>query len=385
MLHHHGPAGTYDVAASEAATRARSLMEQKIETGKQSAIQLYERVHAAVPVDAIVRGRGLAFQYGVGPEDMPVSVSAGGSPMGIHRHALQQMAGKAGIPGQYLAELVGAPEGWKRELAARTLTDHFTRTQVVQREDLSGSRHLVRAVNGEVRGFLSDRYRRLDSRPLLEAFAEGCRELGAVPVEGTTTDVRVALKAYLPMVFEPVPNEVMCLGVEWSNSDFGAGKHALRAFIYRLWCANGAVMEDAMSQVHLGGRLADTIEFSDRTYALDTRASVSALRDVVAGTLGPKSVNTLLATIRAADEKKVEWRSVSTLLGKKLLKEELKAARDAFDSEDVINLPAGKSIWRVSNAISWIAGKTEDQDRKLELQRLAGAVIHGKSEEAVAA
>lgn len=73
---------------------------------------------------------------------------------------------------------------------------------------------------------------------------------------------------------------------------------------------------------------------------------------------------------------------MSSLLGKKLLKEELKNVRDAFESEDVINLPAEKSVWRVSSAISWIAGKTGDGDRKLELQRLAGAVIHGKTKEA---
>jgi hypothetical protein len=377
MLTFHGTPGTYDVAASEAATRARSLMEQKIETGQQSAIALYNKVHEAVPVDALVRGKGLRFEYGMGSDEAPIAVTAGegASSMTIHRHALQQMASKAGIPGQFLGDLVQAPEPWKHELAARTLNDHYRRA-----DDMAGSRHLVRAVHGQVRGFLSDRYRRLDSRPLLEAFSEGCKALGAVPVEGTVTDVKVALKAYLPMVFEPVPNEVMCLGVEWSNSDYGAGKHSLRAFIFRLWCANGAVMEDAMSQVHLGGRLAEGIEFSNRTYELDTRASVSALRDVVAGTLGPRSVNTLLATIKAADEKRVEWKQVSTLLGKKLLKEELKAARDAFDSDDCINLPAAKSVWRVSNAISWIAGKTEDQDRKLELQRLAGAVIHGKAE-----
>ena len=94
------------------------------------------------------------------------------------------------------------------------------------------------------------------------------------------------------------------------------------------------------------------------------------------------SPTTPFATIKAADEKKVEWRNVSSLLGKKLLKEELKSVRDAFESEDVINLPAERSVWRVSNAISWIAGKTADGDRRLELQRLAGAVIHGKAEEA---
>jgi len=376
MLHHHS-ATDYNVAASAAATAARDLMEKKIAGGKASAVALYDRVHGAVPVDAVVRGRALQFGYGV---EEPLTVAAGAGPMAIHRHALQQMASKAGIPGNFLSDLVGAQEQWKHELAARTLNDFYGRQVVEKSGDLAGKRHLVRAVGGQVRGFLSDSYRRLDSRPLLMAFAEECNAIGAVPVEGTTTDVRVALKAYLPMVFEPIPNEVLCLGVEWSNSDFGAGKHALRAFIFRLWCANGACMEDALSQVHLGTKMAENVEFSEQTYQKDTALSVSMLRDVVRGALAPKGVHVLLDTIRAADEKKVEWRSVSTLLSKKLLKEELKAVRDAFESEDVINLPAQKSVWRVSNAVSWIAGKTEDADRKLELQRFAGAVIHGKHE-----
>ena len=29
-------------------------------------------------------------------------------------------------------------------------------------------------------------------------------------------------------------------------------------------------------------------------------------------------------------------------------------------------------MWRVSNAVSWIAGSSDDADRKLELQRIAG-------------
>jgi len=387
MLHHHSSTD-YNVAASTAATAARDLMQKKIDGGRASAAALYERVHSAVPVDSVVRGRALRFGYGDPDSEAdgrPLTVRVGdGEAMGVHRHALGQMAGKAGVPERFLSELVSAPETWKHELAARTLNDFYSRPVVDRGDDLAAKRHLVRAVGGEVRGFLSDSYRRLDSRPLLEAFAEECNAIGAVPVEGTVTDVRVALKAYLPMVFEPVPNEVMCLGVEWSNSDYGAGKHALRAFIFRLWCANGACMEDALSQVHLGTKMVENVEFSDATYRKDTALSVSMLRDVVRGQLAPKGVHTLLDTIKAADEKKVEWRSVSTLLGKKLLKEELRAVRDAFESDDVVNLPAEKSVWRVSNAISWIAGKTEDSDRKLELQRLAGTVIHGKQEAEVA-
>jgi hypothetical protein len=381
MLYHHGQ-GSYEVAVSEAATKARDIMERKITSGQASAAALLEHINTNIPVDAIARGQALMFDNASGGRLEVGFRNQIGSMMKVHKHALGQIAAKAEIPMSYLSDLVTAQDGWKRDLSARILNDHFGKVTVERKEDLSQNRHLVRSVNGEVRGFLSDKYRRLDSRPLLEAFAGACQALGAVPVDGTVTDTRVALKAFLPMVFEPVPNEVMCLGIEWSNSDFGAGKHALRAFIFRLWCANGATMEDALSQVHLGGRLSDNIEFSQRTYMADTRAQTLALGDVVKGTLGPANVAVLLQTIKAADEKRIEWRSVSSLLGKKLLKEELSAARDAFESDDVINLPAQKSIWRASNAVSWIAGKAENADRKLELQRIAGQVIHGKVEAA---
>jgi hypothetical protein len=69
-------------------------------------------------------------------------------------------------------------------------------------------------------------------------------------------------------------------------------------------------------------------------------------------------------------------------LARKLLKHEVAAAEAAFESDDVVNLPAGSNVWRASNAISWIAGRTEDADRKLELERVAGEVLNGKTDRA---
>jgi hypothetical protein len=367
MLYHHDNTRTYNEAASDAARHARTIMEQKIEAGRASALALIERVNTTVPADAIVRTRALNFvDAGNG-----VQVEVSSDPRAIHRHALGQMAAKAGIPGAYLAELAAGQEPWQRALAAHVLNQHFGSGQ-------PADKYLVRSVNGEVRGFLSDRYRRLDSRPLIEAFAEACGAVGAVPVDGVVSDTRLALKAFLPMVFEPVPNEVMCLGIEWGNSDFGAARHTVRAMIWRLWCTNKATMEDSLAQVHLGRQLGDDIQFSQRTYDLDTRASVSALRDVVRGVLGPAKVNTLLDTIKTANEKKIEWKNVKTALARRLLKGEMTQVEAAYESEDVVNLPAGKSAWRASNAISWIAGKTADADRRLELERVAGELVNGR-------
>jgi len=48
-------------------------------------------------------------------------------------------------------------------------------------------------VSGEVRGFLSDRYRRLDSRSIIEAFATAVQQKGALPYDGYDTDTKVAM------------------------------------------------------------------------------------------------------------------------------------------------------------------------------------------------
>lgn len=375
MLTHHD-ARDYQVAASDAAKFARTKMEAAIAGGGPKGLAVIEKVHAQMPQDAIVAGRALAFE--ATSDALAVRLGNGaGMERGIHRHALAQMSAKAGIPSAYVAELA-AEAGWKRDLAAHTLNTHYHAGE-------SNTRHLVRSVKGEVRGFLSDRYRRLDSRPLLDTFAAECQRVGAVPVEGSASDLRWSLKAFLPMVFEPVPNEVLCVGVEIGNSDFGSAKFTLRMFIWRLWCTNLATMEDSLATVHLGKVLSDDIEFSNKTYALDTRTSVSATKDVVAGLLGPAKVNGLLETIKRADEKKIEWKTLRAQLAKKLLKEEMKAVEDAWKTEDVTMLPSGESAWRASNAVSWVAGKADDADRRLELQRIAGEIVNGKADKAEAA
>jgi hypothetical protein len=58
---------------------------------------------------------------------------------------------------------------------------------------------------------------------------------------------------------------------------------------------------------------------------------------------------------------------------KALLKGELEAVKNAFEGPDCVNLPPAQTEWRLSNAVSWIAGATEDADRRLELERVAGS------------
>ncbi len=361
-----------NVSNSEYTGLGRKRLEEKIQNTRAASKGVFDRVFSNAPKDALVKAKATSFLEN---EVGNVVISYGKVQEGIHNNALSQISGKMGIPSMYLSELAhGKP--WQRALAVKVLNEHFQNVN-------PDSRYLVRTVHQEVRGFLSDRYRRLDSRPLLEAFASSCERVGAQPVDGVVSDVRVSLKALLPHVFEPVPGEVMALGVEWANSDFGVARHTLRGFMLRLMCLNGATLEDALTQVHLGKVLTEDIEFSQQTYELDTKTSVSALKDVVQNLLAPEKVQLTMDGIKSANEKRIEWKDVKTQLQKKLLKSELKAVEDAFKGEDVINLPSGQTTWRASNAVSWLAGSVEDPDRKLELQRIAGEVFTGKTESAL--
>jgi hypothetical protein len=359
-------------------TQARAKLEEAIERNVGSAANVLTQVMQQIPTDSIVRAQALGFSpIAIRPNVM--EMTADDSKWTIHRHALRQIADNASVPTAYVDHL-GEGQDWQRSMLADVLTRTFSHSE---------KRHLVRAVNGQVRGFLSDRYRRLDSRPIFDAFVDSSRALSAQPYSGTASDVRCALKMVLPRVLT-IPagtvggpralSEYVALGVEISNSDFGAGKLSVRSFILRLACINGATAEDMMSQVHLGGRLNDSIEFSTKTYELDTRTSVSAVRDVVRGALGEGKVNQLVQRIGAAQEKEVEWGNLKGRLAKALTKEELRKAGEAFDGPDVQNLPPGKTLWRASNALSWIQQTAESAERKMELERLAGSLIDNKVE-----
>ncbi len=265
--------------------QGRAKLEAKIEAGRKSAMGLIEHLHTNVPNDQLAKGAALRFgtrAYPLGdingdiPPDLVMGVGDKG--LRIHKHALSQLATRAGVPGSYLADLAQGAE-WQRKLAAGILNEHF-------HQGTPDARYLVRSVNGTARGVMSDKYKRLDNRPLVDALAQAAQAIGGVPVDGIFSDVRVALKIIIPKVYS-VAGDIVAFGLEWANSDFGASKNTLRAFFLRLECLNGATSTNSLAQVHLGRAISDDIELSAQTMQLDTRATVSARGDVVKSLLLP--------------------------------------------------------------------------------------------------
>lgn len=369
MLYHHD-ARNYEEAASAAADNARAKMQALIDKGKQKVGQMIQNVAKRKIDDQVVELGDIAWDsdamgirlYKKGHGDSATS-------RGLHRHALAQATERLHIPIKYVEHLrtLGAPG---HKLVADNLRDLSainSKTRVLLRRD---------EAHENILGFLSDRYRRIDTPKTLDAFASTAMEIGAVPVEGYTgIHTKTAIKALLPYVFEPVKNEVVALGMLFENSDYGDGKCSVRVFILRLWCTNFAITENALSQVHLGGRLSDDVEFSRRTYELDAETTASAIKDVVKNHLAPDGVKRVLDGIKAANEAKVDPKEIDGWLKKHLTKDTAGKVLGAFASADIENMPPGQNAWRLSNALSWCAQNVEDEADKLEMMKLAGKAM----------
>lgn len=347
-------------------TNARAILDQKIAQGTARAANVIATIHRDIPSDMISRSSALAFRVSDAANGLgAVHIHAGPEEFSPSEYALGQIGTRAGMPIAYLRELVNGEARWQRVLASHALNEHFGN---------STGRVLLRSVRGQLRGMLSDKFRRLDNRPLVDALALEAQKVGAIPVDGVATETRVAIKLLMPEIVEPVPGEYMVYGGEWSNSDYGNGANGFRAFALRVVCLNGMTSENLMRQIHLGAKLDDNIEFSARTLRLDTQTSVSALRDIIRGSLGERGRERMTASIRLAAGKAMSKGQVQAAT-RGFSKETGKAVVDAFDGPDTINLPPGDTAWRASNAFSWIARNTKDDELRLDLERAAGALV----------
>jgi len=355
----------------ESKTAAAHKLENLIERGRAKAGEVLDHVMNNQPADRIAQGGELVFTPSTDGSAVQIQYpdpQAGRIEQRLHRHATLQMAQTLDLPVKFIDSLQTTPNPWAQELLAHNLSTVFANR-------FASRRYLLRSVSGEVRGFLSDRYRRLDSRPIVDAFAKAVQEKGAVPYEGYVTDTKIALQAIMPKVYEPIPGELVAYGLSLENSDFGNGALSLRMYLLRIWCANLAITEERMRQVHLGKRLDDEVFYSQRTYELDAETTVSALRDVIGAQLNADALDQLMEGIREANQDVLDPVAARGTLKKMLLKSESDAVIEAYNSPDTYNLPAGNTTWRLSNAVSWIAGKTEDPERKLELMKVAGEML----------
>jgi len=314
-------------------------------------------------------GKGPAVVFG---GDSGLTIAFKGKDHRLHRHAVAQAAEKLGIPTAYARNLAYGDD-WGHKLVAHMMNEHSLYTD---RRNV-----LVRMVGDEVRGVLSDKYRRLDTGVIYGQFLTASREVGARVIDAFADDTRSWVDVMLPQVI-PVPTEnngtrSLAFGARISNSDFGDGRLSLSAYSIELVCMNGMTRQSVISQVHLGRQIPENIQVSNRTYMADTKAQASLVRDAVGQLLNVKTIKEHAGDIQRASGIILEdpIREITGLQNRGVTKVERENILSAFASGDSEKGLEGRpTMLKLANAVNWIANDS-DQRRKRELQDLAGELM----------
>ncbi len=290
----------------------------------------------------------------------------------LHDNAIAQLADRMGVPQRYLRTLASG-EAWSRQLAAHLLNEHSGWTQ--------RTRVLVRTVGQQVRGVLSDSYRRLNSVEILTAFVQEAAGQGAVISDAYMNDTKVWAETILPqpLVIPTAKNGdvVIFAGARFSTSDYGDGAVDMRAFLLNGACLNGMVRESVMKQVHLGSKLPDNLALSQQTYELDTKTTVSAVKDLTRGLFSKDNLMQKAYEIQGASEMDVDLEREVKKLTKEgwLLKSEGQEVEKLLmknDPEDGVQ--GGATLWKLTQAITAHARELSPE-RSRELHELSGHLL----------
>lgn len=298
----------------------------------------------------------------------------GGLTYDIHKHALGQLAAKLKIPTTYLRSLVNG-DGETRQLAQRILNDHNQWTD--------RSRMLLRVVGDELRGVLSDSYKRLDSPLILKAFVEQAYAQGAVMVDGLHTDTKTFLEVIKPTLLE-IPTEKngtikAAFGARASSSDFGDGALMMQSYVMNAVCANGMTRENVMHNIHLGAKLHDNLIFSERTYKYDSKTKASAIKDATKNCFSDEIIRARAFEIQDASVVEVDIEREANNLGK----------RSGVTQDDVVEIKnimmqnrpddgvqGEATLWKWVNGITAHARNLEDGRKGRELESIAGDLMN---------
>jgi len=294
----------------------------------------------------------------------------------LHDNAVGQIGEKFGIPTAYLRKLTRGQE-WERNLAVKVMNEHSDHARQ--------NRSLVRVVGDEVRGVLSDSYRRLNAQIILTSFIEAAYHAGAQLADGYMDDTRIYLEVLMPqpLIIPTTRNGdiAMAFGARLSTSDYGDGALDLRTFMLQGICLNGMVRESVMRQVHIGSVLPENILLSSETYESDTRTSQLAIRDITQTLFSKDSLERRAWEIQKASAIEVSIQNELKSLNKNgLLLSDCKAVEEILINHNLEDgIEGANSLWLLVAGLTAHGrnvGDGGDKRRERDIQEVAGNLLN---------
>lgn len=247
-------------------------------------------------------------------------------------------------------------------------------------------KRMLRTLDGKLRAFLSDRYRRLDNLELVDHVMPVIAEMkGCEVISCDVTETHLYLKIInKTMKSEIVPGDVVQAGFVISNSEIGLGALKVEPLLYRLICKNGMISKDfTHKKYHTGKQVDDTDNayelYSDATLEADDKAYFLKVQDIVRAAVDEARFALTVDKMRTAMNIQTGENPVETveILGDRYLlnkNERGSILRHFIMGNDY-------SHYGLVNAVTRSSQDVADYNRATELERIGGSLL----EEGVAA
>ncbi len=281
----------------------------------------------------------------------------------VRQNAHRQIADWSGIPQKYYDRM-------PVDLRAVNV-NHWMKNDSSQR--------MVRTMDGEVRAFMSDRYRVLDNLDLAEAVLPILQTVPEMQIVSTElTESRMYIKALFPRIEGEVSvGDPVQSGVVISNSEIGKGSLRVEPLVYRLICLNGMISSFAQRRYHIGkaaGEEDNASEiYSDETKIADDMAFWMKVQDTVKASVEQSSFDKIVEEMRRTKGMKMEADPVTVV--ERVQKHF--TFNDSESSSILTHLIEGGDLtgYGLLNAITRTSQDLEDYDRATEFERMGGKVI----------
>ena len=234
---------------------------------------------------------------------------------------------------------------------------------------------MLRTLDGGVRAFLSDKYRRIDNADVAETVLPLIGQIDGMEVMSCEiTETRMYIKAVNHRIETDVKiGDTVQSGLIITNSEVGMGSVSISPLIYRLVCTNGMVAQDtgaAVRKYHIGRQNTADYDYniySDATIEADNRALMMKIQDSVKAAMDQAVFARIVDQMREASEARIEPVTVPAVV-------ELASSKFGItqnESEGVLGHLIGGgelSLYGLSNAVTRYAQDVGSYDRSTELE-----------------
>ena len=282
--------------------------------------------------------------------------------------AHQQIASRLGIPYRYYQ---------KMQEAQPSLLDENVNTWLQEAPE----RRMIRVLDGRVRAFLSDRYRRLDNLELCAAVLPVIREMKGASIESCeVTESHLYLKVINKrMKAEVTVDDAVQAGFVMSNSEVGLGSLRVEPLVFRLVCKNGLICKDfSQRKYHVGRQVGESEEaayeiYSDETLRQDDKAFFMKVQDTVRCAADEAKFQLTVNRMRETMNIPLEHEPIKEV---ELLADKFQLTQ-AEQGDVLRQLFMGKdnSRYGLMNAVTAASKLCTDYERATELERIGGEIL----------